>query len=164
MLNLSSRGVEITLEARCHRRFCAETVFESRFGSGLGGQAAGVFDRFSCGTLAADRPRTSLTAPDGDLKQKGRNPPTFRGLRPWEMAGSTGLEPAASGLTGQCANQAAPRPPLEISDFAHMGQARPDQPMPTPSPGDHWPSWPGSSVNDMLGSGKEDGLPWRTGC
>jgi hypothetical protein len=26
------------------------------------------------------------------------------------MAGSTGLEPAASGLTGQCANQAAPRP------------------------------------------------------
>src|ERR1700745_2780080 len=40
------------------------------------------------------------------------------------MAGSTGLEPAASGLTGQCANQAAPRPRrFHDSYLAHVGQA-----------------------------------------
>src|SRR5437879_355868 len=31
------------------------------------------------------------------------------------MAGSTGIEPATSGLTVQCANQAAPRARLEVS-------------------------------------------------
>ena len=31
------------------------------------------------------------------------------------MAGSTGIEPATSGLTVQCANQAAPRARLETS-------------------------------------------------
>ena len=33
---------------------------------------------------------------------------------PTRVAGSTGLEPAASGLTGQCANQAAPRPRCDV--------------------------------------------------
>jgi hypothetical protein len=53
-------------------------------------------------------------------RRKGRPIATPSVLRnPFDlMAGSTGLEPATSGLTVQCANQAAPR--------AHVSESRPD--------------------------------------
>ena len=41
-----------------------------------------------------------------------------------EMAGSTGLEPATSGLTVQCANQAAPR--ARLGDVRRLHDAFPD--------------------------------------
>ena len=37
------------------------------------------------------------------------------------MAGSTGIEPATSGLTVQCANQAAPRARNENASLYHAG-------------------------------------------
>src|SRR6185369_9509123 len=52
--------------------------------------------------------------------------PCFRSTR---LAGSTGLEPATSGLTVQCANQAAPRARNENVPLYHVG-SRPVHPGP----------------------------------
>ena len=48
--------------------------------------------------------------------------PCFRSTR---LAGSTGLEPATSGLTVQCANQAAPRAPMRTRICTTARQACP---------------------------------------